>query len=92
MVEKKDKDLMDDREKEIFKHRRVDRTWTNWLAGFLIYAGVTARGNPWRAAVLIQYVDIIYKAHSYFRGLGWLQYDEEFHMRAVGSSSVQYHP
>lgn len=41
-MEKEDKDLLDDRENEILKHRKVDRTWTNWLARFLIYAGVLA--------------------------------------------------
>lgn len=81
-VEKKDKDLMDDREEEVLKLRRVDGIWSNWLAGFLIYR-VTAKANPWRAATFIQYMDVIYKAYSYFPGLGWLQYDEEFWMKAV---------
>lgn len=50
-VERKDKDLMDDREREVLKHRRVDRTWSNWFT--LIYMGVTANANPLRAAALI---------------------------------------
>lgn len=29
-LEKKDKDLLDDKEKEILKKRKVDRNWTNW--------------------------------------------------------------
>lgn len=33
-IEKKDKDLMDDKEKEILRKRKVDRTWANWLSFF----------------------------------------------------------
>lgn len=79
-VERNDKNLMDDRKKEVLKRRPVDRTWSNWLTGFLIYMGVTANANTLRAAALIQYLDIIFKAYSYYAGPYWLQYDDEFCM------------
>lgn len=41
-IKKKDKDLMDEKEKEILKSHRVDHTWANWLPGFLVYARMTA--------------------------------------------------
>lgn len=37
---------MDDREKEILKKSEVDQNWTNWLLGFLVYAGVIVRQHP----------------------------------------------
>lgn len=72
---------MDEMEKEILKQRKVDRVWENWLAGYLIYAEIIARANPWKGATLLQYLDIIYKAYSYFTRPCWLQYGEEFHKR-----------
>lgn len=47
-VEKKDKDLMDDREKEVLRKRKVDRTWANWLSRYLIYVGVNVKAHPER--------------------------------------------
>ncbi|XP_054845591.1 uncharacterized protein LOC129336489 [Eublepharis macularius] len=82
-LEKKDKEDMDDRDKERLKRRKIDRTWANWLPGMLIYAGVIARAQPQRAAPLFQYIDIVYRAHTEFVGAAWMQYDEEFRMRAA---------
>lgn len=67
-LERKDKEDLDDKDKEKIKRRTVDRTWANWLPGFLIFAGVVARSQPWRAAPLFQYLDIIYKGYTGFTG------------------------
>lgn len=54
---------MDDREKEILRCRRVDRIWSNWLAGFLIYAGIIARaihgGPPLLYNIWMLYIKLI---------------------------------
>lgn len=94
-LEKKDKDELDDKDKEKIKKRTVDRTWANWLPGFLIFAGILARSQPWRAAPLFQYLYIIYKGYTGFSGPAWLQYDEEFRMRAAMNPALswdQVHP
>lgn len=65
-VEKKDKDLLEDREKEALKHRKIDWNWTNWLSGFLVYAGVIVCAHPERAPTILQYLDIIYKVFLNF--------------------------
>lgn len=62
-LEKKDKDLLDDREKKILKSQKADRTWADWLPGFLVYARVIARLHPWRSDPVIQCLNIIYKAY-----------------------------
>lgn len=67
-IEKKDKEELDDKEKEKLQKCKVDRTWANWLLGFFIYAGVISRAQPWRETSLWQYLDIIYKGFSSFSG------------------------
>lgn len=39
-LEKKDKADLDERDNEKFKNLNVDRTWSNWLAGYFIYTRV----------------------------------------------------
>lgn len=58
---KKAKEEMDKKDKEIFKKCKVERSWANWLLGYLIYAGVLAKGYPGCCAPLLQYLDIVYK-------------------------------
>lgn len=82
-MEKKDKEDLDDKEKEKLRKRRVDRTWANWLPDFFIYACILTRAQPWCAASLWKYIDIVYKGYMGFLGPAWLQYDEEFRMRAA---------
>ncbi|XP_054843457.1 uncharacterized protein LOC129335043 [Eublepharis macularius] len=89
-LEKKDKEDLDERDKEKLKRRKVDRNWHNWLPGMFIYAGVIARAQPWRAAPLFQYMDIIYKGYTEFSGTAWMQYDEEFRMRAALNPAMQW--
>lgn len=92
-LEKKDKEELDDKLKN--RKQAVDRTWANWLPGFLIFAGVLARSQLWRAAPLFQYLDIIYKGYTGFVGPAWLQYDEEFRMQAAMNPAIpwdQVHP
>ena len=55
-VEKKDVEKEDDKDKERHKKKKPDRTWFNWLPGFLIYAGVLVKAQPWRAQSLFQYL------------------------------------
>lgn len=64
--EKKEKELMNDKAKEVLKKRKVDRTWANWLSVFLIYASVIVREHPKRGMALFQYLVIVYKAFSCF--------------------------
>lgn len=44
--EKKDKENLDEKDKEKLKKLNVDRTWTSWLPGYLIYLGILAKANP----------------------------------------------
>ena len=49
----------DEKEKEKHRRKKPDRIWVNWLPGFLIYAEVIVKAQPWRAQALFQYLDII---------------------------------
>lgn len=44
-MEKKEKDQLDDRKKELLKCRRMDCTSASWLPGFSVCAEVIARAN-----------------------------------------------
>lgn len=72
-LEKKDKEDIDEREKERLKWHRVDSNWANWHPGFLIYAGVIVCFHPWRALSMLQYMDIIYKGFPLFSGSVWME-------------------
>lgn len=53
------------------------------------------KAQPWQATSLWQYIDIVYKGFIGFSGPAWLQYDEEFRMRAAINPSLrwdQVHP
>lgn len=89
-LQKKDKQDLDEKEKEMLKCRKVDRNWSNWVAGFLIYAGVIAKMQPWRATTLFQYFDMIYKAFTGFSGHAYLQYDEEFRIWTTMNPILQW--
>lgn len=45
-LEKKDKEDLDEKDKEKLKKLKVDRTWANWLPGYIIYAGLISRAQP----------------------------------------------
>lgn len=45
-LEKNNKQELDYKEKEVLKHRKMDRNCPSWVARFLIYAGVIARAQP----------------------------------------------
>ena len=81
--EKKELDKEDERDKERHRCKRPDRTWSNWLPGFLIYAGVIVRAQPYQALSLFQYLDLSYRAYVDFAGQAWLSYDEAFRMRCA---------
>ena len=51
-IDKKDIDKEDDVEKEKRRLKSPEWTWSNWLPGFLIYAGVIIKVQPWRASAL----------------------------------------
>lgn len=94
-LEKKDKEDLDEKDKEKLKKWKVDRNWASWLPGFFIYAGVISHAQLWRASALWQYADIIYKAYTGFSGPSWVNYDEEFRMRAALNPALwwdQIHP
>lgn len=65
-VEKKDKDLLADRKKEILRKRKIEPNWTNWLSGYLVYTRVIVREHRDRDPSLFQYLDIVYKAYLNF--------------------------
>ena len=73
-------------EAEVDKKRRQrkkpEHTWANWLLGFLIYAGIMVKAQPWCALFLFQYLDLIFRAYMDFPGHSWLTYDQNFCMRA----------
>ncbi|KAL8211799.1 UNVERIFIED_CONTAM: hypothetical protein K2H54_017458 [Gekko kuhli] len=77
-LDKKDKEDLDERDKECLKRHSVNRIYANWYPGFSIYAGEIVRAQPWRASPLLQYMDIIYKGHSDFAGSAWMEYDKAF--------------
>lgn len=85
---KKDKEEMDDKDKEILKKCEVDRSWANWLSGYLIYAGVLAKGFPGHCVPLLQNLDVVCKAYPCFTGMAWMLYDEQFRMRAALNSAL----
>lgn len=87
-LEKKDKDLIDDRKKEIWKKRKVDKTWGNLFSGYSI--SVIARLHPWKSARLFQYLDIVYTVYRSFLGGVWLQYDKQFCMHAATNSALPW--
>ena len=82
-VDIKEIDKDDEEEKEKRRRKKPDRTWAIWIPGFLIYAGVLVKAQPWRASSLLQYFDIIYKAYTDFAGEAWLQYDQAFRMKSA---------
>ncbi|XP_016848009.2 uncharacterized protein LOC103278380 isoform X1 [Anolis carolinensis] len=45
-MDKKEKDELDEEYNERMKKRKVDNTWDNWLACYMIYAGVIVRKYP----------------------------------------------
>ena len=45
-VRKKDLDKEDKKEKERCRRKKPDRTWSSWLPGFLVYAGVVITAQP----------------------------------------------
>lgn len=73
---------MDERDKEILKKRKLEKTWANWLPGYLIYAGGLAMGYPGHCTPFLQYLDVVYKAFTCFTGMAWMHDDEQFRMRA----------
>ena len=70
-LEKEDK-----RDKERHWRKKPERTWANWLPGYLIYCGVIVKVQSWRALLLVQYLDIIYRLYVDFPGYSWLLYDQ----------------
>lgn len=48
------------------------------------------REHPIKRAALFQYLDIIYKAYSYFSGSSWVQYDEEFRLHSAINSALSW--
>lgn len=89
-VEKNDKDLLDDKEKEILRKRKIEQMWTNWLSGYLVYAWVIVQEHPDRGPALFQYMDIIYKVYLNFASDCWLQYDEDFRIRANSKPALPW--
>lgn len=92
---KKGKEDLDEEDKEKLKKRKVDRIWANWLSRFFIYAVLISQAQPWHAASLWQYVDILCKAYTSFSGPSWVCYSEEFGMRVALNPALrwdQIHP
>ena len=89
-VEKADFDKADEADKERLKRKKPERNWTNWLSGYLIYAGVIVKSQPWRAQSLFQYLDIIHRAFLDFAGMAWLRYDQAFRMRSAVQPNLRW--
>lgn len=51
-LEKTDREELDERQKERFKKRVVDRTWANWLSRFLFMLGSLPEHNQQRPMAL----------------------------------------
>ncbi|XP_053105449.1 uncharacterized protein LOC128324664 isoform X3 [Hemicordylus capensis] len=68
----------DRRDRERIRYKTVDRNWSNWLAGYMVYMGVVLQKQPARGASMVKYLDIIYHAFSEYSGPAWARYDEAF--------------
>lgn len=67
-LEKKNKEDLENQEKEHLKCHRVDHSMANWYQGFLTYAGIILQFQLWWAQAMLQYVDIICKNYTLFSG------------------------
>ena len=88
--EQKDKDKDKDKEQERIRKKKVERTWANWLAGFLIFIGVVLQKHPDKAPVLIKYLDLIFRCYSEYLGPAWLSYDEAFRLKAAFNPGLKW--
>ena len=79
-TEAKGIDKADEKEKEKRRCKKPDQTWANWLPGFIIYAGIIVKTQPWRAYSLLEYFDIIYRGYTDFSRQAWLLYNQAFRM------------
>ena len=59
-VEKEGRDKEDEKDKDKRRCKKLERTWANWEPGFVIYGGVVVQAQPWRAASLFQYWNLIH--------------------------------
>lgn len=73
-----------ERDQESMKKRR------SWLYGYCIYMAVVVQLHPKRAPALIKYLDIIHRILRDFGGQAWLQYDENFRLRAAHDPSLSW--
>lgn len=79
-----------ERDQETVKKRKIDRNWTNWLYGYCIYMAVVVQLHPKKAPALIKYLDIVHRTMRDFGGQAWLQYDQNFRLRASHDPSLSW--
>ncbi|XP_053161403.1 uncharacterized protein LOC128349340 [Hemicordylus capensis] len=66
------------RDKERIRYKTVDRNWSNWLVGYMVYMGVMLQKQPVWGASMVKYLDIIYHAFLEYSGPAWAPYNEAF--------------
>ncbi|XP_053099940.1 uncharacterized protein LOC128322537 isoform X2 [Hemicordylus capensis] len=76
-TEPREAEKWDLKDKEKLRYRMVDRYWSNWLVGYMVYMGVLLQKEPPRGASM-EYLDIIYHAYSEYSGPTWAHYNEAF--------------
>lgn len=84
------KETEDEDDKQRRLRKKPEHTWENWLSGYTIYMGVIVAAQPWRAWSLVQYQDLIHRAHADFPGDTWLQYDQGFRKRAALNPTLRW--
>ena len=62
-IEEKKGSKDEEKERETFRKKKVERCWTNWLTVFLIYTGTIIKAYPDRGFALLQYLDLIHRAY-----------------------------
>ena len=60
----------------------------DWTSYFSIYMAVLVQKYPFKAAELIQYLNLIGYAARYSHGLEWCIYDHKFRMRLSLNKSL----
>lgn len=64
----------------VFRKRKIDTNWNNWLTGYIVYMSVVVQMQAARAGPMLKYLDIIYQAYREYAVPAWLAYDDHFRL------------
>lgn len=77
-------------DQETVKKCKIDKNWTNWLNGYVIFASVVLQMYPTQATILFKYLDIIHRAFRDYTGPAWIHYDDHFRLQASHDPSLDW--